>query len=210
MKTISISLSKVCLGAACGALVISAHADSLWVKATTPKSMVADRRAVAVGDIITIIVQENSTATKNNNTQTEKSSGLDASIASFLYSPDASGLLSHNGKLPAISVTSKNSFDGGGKINNSEKIVARVAVRVIDALPNNTLVFEGRRKTAFSGETQDIILRGVVRTEDITSSNTVFSYNVADATIQFISTGTLSDNQKKGWFTKVWDKITPF
>ena len=210
MKIISVLLSKAWVVAACVVLSVGARADSLWSKSSTPKSMLSDRRAVAVGDIVTIIVQETSTATKNNNTQTDKSSGLDASIASFLYSPDASGLLTHNGKLPAISVKSSSSFDGGGKINNSEKIVARVAVRVVDVLPNNTLVFEGRRKTAFSGETQDIILRGVVRSEDITASNTVFSYNVADATIQFISSGTLSDNQKKGWFTKVWDKITPF
>ena len=60
------------------------------------------------------------------------------------------------------------------------------------------------------GETQDAILRGVVRAEDIAANNTVFSYNIADATIKYVSKGTVTDNQRKGWFTKVWEKVTPF
>jgi flagellar L-ring protein FlgH len=71
-------------------------------------------------------------------------------------------------------------------------------------------VIEGTRQIAFSGETQDAVLRGVVRVEDIAANNTVFSYNIADATIKYISKGTVSDNQRKGWFTKVWEKVTPF
>ena len=104
----------------------------------------------------------------------------------------------------------KNDFTGGGQINNTEKIVAKIAVRVIDKLPNRNLVIEGTRRSAFSGETQDIVLRGVVRPEDIAANNTLFSYNVADATITFLSKGSLSNTQKKGWFTRVWDKVSPF
>lgn len=100
--------------------------------------------------------------------------------------------------------------DGSGSINNSETVVAKVAVRIVDVLPNRNLVVEGRRETAFSGEKQTIVLRGVVRQDDVTSDNTVFSYNVADATIQMIGKGTVSDVQRKGWFTRIWDKLTPF
>src|SRR5206468_5964419 len=105
----------------------------------------------------------------------------------FFYSPAASGLLSKKGELPALKLKNSQDFDGSGKINNSERIVARVAVRVVDVLPNQNLVVEGKRQTSFSGETQDVILRGIVRPADITSQNTVFSYNVADATIKFVS-----------------------
>jgi flagellar L-ring protein precursor FlgH len=69
---------------------------------------------------------------------------------------------------------------------------------------------EGRRETSFSGERQTIVLRGVVRTDDVASDNTVFSYNVADATIQITGKGTVSDSQNKGWFTRIWDKLNPF
>jgi flagellar L-ring protein precursor FlgH len=187
----------------------AAQAQSLW-KETASVSMVSDRRAHAVGDILTILVQESNTASKDNSTKTGKSSGLDASISSFLFSPSASGLLTKGGQLPAIKLSGKHDFDGGGKINNSEKITARIAVRVADVLPNGNMVIEGTRQTAFAGEIQDAVLRGVVRGEDILANNTVYSYNVADATIKYVSEGTVSNSQKKGWFTRVWEKVTPF
>ncbi len=184
-------------------------AQSLW-QADSAKNIVADKRAAAVGDILTILVQESNSATKNNTTSTSKKTSLDASINSFLYSPTASGFLTKNGQLPAMNLGSANTFDGGGKINNSEVITARIAVRVVEVLPNSNLVIEGTKQTSFSGESQDAVLRGVVRPQDITANNTVFSYNVSDASIKYISKGTITDAQRKGWFSKIWDKLTPF
>ena len=189
--------------------VAALRADSLW-KEESPASMFADKRAAKVGDIITILVQENATASKDNSTKTSKSAGVDASISTFLYSPTASSFLTKGGTMPAVKYNSKQDFDGGGSINNSEKITARIAVKVIDVLPNRQLIIEGRRETSFSGEKQEAILRGTVRTEDVMANNTVFSYDVADATSKYLSRGTISDNTRKGWFSRVWEKLTPF
>jgi flagellar L-ring protein precursor FlgH len=183
--------------------------QSLWQEGAA-RSMVADKRATRVGDIISILIQESNTADRQNETKTSKQSSIDASLQAFLYSPAASGLLTKKGQLPAMKATSAQSFDGGGQINNSEKIAARIAVRIIDVLPNNTLVIEGTRKVSFSGETQDAVLRGIVRVEDVMANNTIYSYNIAEATIKYVSSGTITDNQKKGWFTRVWEKVTPF
>jgi flagellar L-ring protein precursor FlgH len=192
---------------AAGCLPLSA--DSLW-KASSSKSMTADRRARRAGDIITILVQENNSAQKDNSTSTSKKSGLDASVSSFLYPPSASGLLTKKGALPAMKMDSSSSFDGSGKVNNTEAITGRIAVRVIDVLPNGNLVLEGTRRTTFSGETTDAILHGVVRSDDVTAANTVYSYNVADATVRYQSKGVASDAQSKGWFSRTWDKVSPF
>ena len=202
----------LCLAAAVAALWLMPSplaADSLWRDGTS-RPMFADKRGANIGDILTIVVQENNSASKDNNTKTSKQSSMDASIASFLYSPAASGLLTKAGQMPALKYSSKNDFAGGGSINNSQNIIAQVAVRVVDVLPNKNLVIEGTRETSFSGEQQTIVLRGVVRPEDVAGNNTVFSYNVADATIKIISKGTITDAQKKGWFNKIWDKISPF
>lgn len=202
-----------CLTAAialCAALTpAAASAQSLW-RDDVSRPMYADKRATSVGDIVTIAVQENTTASKNNKTATSKANSMDASISSFFYSPGASSLLTKAGQLPALKYSAKNDFSGGGTIDNSEKIIAYVAARVIDVLPNRNLIIEGRRETAFSGEQQTIVLRGVVRIDDIAANNTVFSYNVADASIHIISRGTITDTQRKGWFTRIWDKLTPF
>jgi flagellar L-ring protein precursor FlgH len=186
-----------------------ARADSLW-KGSDSKSMYADKKAGAVGDILTITVQETSSATKDRSTQTAKKSSIDASIAAFLYSPAGSGFLTHKGQLPAISTSQNNSYQGGGTVSADEKIIAMIPVRVVDVLPNHNLVIEGTRETEFGGETQKAVLRGVVRVEDIAPNDTVYSYNVADATIKFVGKGPLSDSEKRGWFTTIWDKLTPF
>jgi flagellar L-ring protein precursor FlgH len=210
MKKRSPSHSKLLLSSVClAATVLPLSAQSLW-KDNFSASMVSDKRGHAVGDILTIVVQESNTASKDNTTKTSKTSGIDASITSFLYPATASGLLTKKGQLPAMKIDSQNNFTGGGQINNSEKISAQIAVRIIDVLPNNNLVIEGTRQTSFAGESQEAILHGVVRLDDVQGDNTVFSYNVADATIRYVSKGAVSDSQNKSWFTKIWDKVSPF
>ena len=204
-----LTLSLIVLFISFGGLPLTSLSQSLWQDSTS-RPMFADKRASRVGDLITILVQESTTATKDNKTSTSKKASLDAAIATFLYSPAASGWLAKSGQMPAIKYASQNNFDGGGTINDSEHIVAQVTVRVVDILPNRNMMIEGTRETAFSGEKQNIVLRGIVRPEDVTANNTVFSFNVADAKIQIITKGAVTDSQRKGWFTKIWDKLSPF
>lgn len=201
--------SKTILAAALvAASLAGAPADSL-VKPTT-KSLYSDKKGASAGDIITVIVQENTSSSKDNSTSTSKSSDLDAKLETFFYAPTASGMLTHNGQLPALKFNSKSGFDGGGSMSNSEKITTRVAVQVIDVLPNQVLLIEGRRQTKINGETSDVVLRGNVRAQDISAANTVFSYNILNPEIQIVDKGLLRDNQRPGWFKRMWDKFTPF
>jgi flagellar L-ring protein precursor FlgH len=183
--------------------------QSLWQQEAS-RPMYADKRATAIGDLITIVVQENTTASKNDQTSTSKKSSMDAAITSFLYSPGASGLLTKGGQLPALKYAMDHEFAGGGTINNSEQIVAQVTVRVIDVLPNKNMIIEGNRESSFGGEKQNVTLRGIVRPEDVMANNTVYSYNVADAKILIATKGSITDSQKRGWFTWIWEKISPF
>jgi flagellar L-ring protein precursor FlgH len=190
-------------------LPAAAWPQSVW-RDDISKAMYADKRATGVGDILTIVIQESTTANKNNETKTERQSSLDAAITQFFYSPGASGLLTKGGQLPQLAYNSDQKHDGSGSINNSESIIGYIAVRVIDVLPNQNMVIEGKRETAFGGEHQTIILRGVIRLDDISPNNTVFSFNVADASIHILSKGTVTDSTRKGWFTKLWERISPF
>jgi flagellar L-ring protein FlgH len=194
-----------------GAVLLPAAAwpQSLW-RDDLSRAMYADKRATGVGDILTIVIQESTTANKNNETKLQRQSSLDAAITQFFYSPGASGLLTKGGQLPQLAYNSDQKHDGSGSINNSESILGYIAVRVIDVLPNQNMVIEGKRETAFGGEHQTIILRGVIRLDDISPNNTVFSFNVADASIHIISKGTVSDSTKRGWFTRLWFKLSPF
>ena len=189
----------------------AARAQSLWHDDNAQR-MFADKRAANIGDILTVVVQEVTTATKNNEPKTEKNSGLNAAVSTFLYPGFLAykGATAAKGSMPAVEYKSDLKHDGSGAINNSEAIVAHVAVKVIDVLPNHNLLVEGKRETSFAHEHQTITLHGVVRPQDIQSDNTVLSYNVADASISITGKGTVSDSQRKGWFTIIWDKLNPF
>ncbi len=182
----------------------AAPAQSLWHDESS-RLMFADKRGAGIGDILTVVIQENTTANKNNETKTERSSSLTAKISSFFYP----GILASGGSMPAVDMSSDHKHDGQGQINNSETIVAHIAVQVIDVLPNHSLVIEGKRETSFSSEHQTITLHGIVRPEDVGSDNTVLSYNVADATIHIVGKGAVTDSTNKGWFNRIWDKVNP-
>src|SRR5579872_1633302 len=130
MKSNDLIVLSVCTVVVLGAGPAVCTAQSLW-QDNASRAMYADKRASRVGDLITIVVQENTTANKNNQTSTSKKASMDAAITAFLYSPAASGLLTKGGTLPALKYNSANTFDGGGSINNSEQIVAQVTVRVV-------------------------------------------------------------------------------
>ena len=197
-----------------------AQADSLWSKETAV-SLFTDHKAKRVGDIITVLVQENNSASRNSSTKTQKKGDISASISSFFTGNIQDKIFSNNPdnnnnpdknnvQLPELGTTSQNKFEGSGAVNNSGSINSRFAVRVVDVLPNNNLIIEGVRRTSFSGESQTIILRGTVRPQDVTPVNTVVSYNLADVSIRFKDEGVVNNSQKKGWFGKLWDKVSPF
>lgn len=186
-------------------------AGSLWTKKGADESaMVSDMRARKIGDILTVIVQETASAQSSRRTKTDKSAKTQASVDQFLYSPDGSGFLTRNGVMPGLDLGGSNDFSGGGQITNSQSIVARAAVTVIDLLPNGNLVIEGSRLVSFSGEKQYAVLRGIIRPEDIANGNSVLSSSIADARVEFISQGSISESQRKGWWTRFYDAINPF
>ena len=209
LSCLSCSRYGVVMAAALALAPLAAHAQVLW-RDEVSRSVFADKRARNVGDIVTVVIAENTVSTKENSTSTKKDSSIDSAISTFLYSPAASSFLTKGGQMPAVKLKGSTSFEGGGQINNSEQITARFGVQVIDTLPNGNLLIEGRRQTKISGETTDAILRGVIRSEDISGANSIFSYQIADATIHYSSKGVVSDSQRKAWFMRLWDKFMPF
>ncbi len=184
------------------------HADSLWPlsSAGSQRSMFADRKAAAAGDIVTIVVAESAIASSSQSKKSSRESSLEDTIGKFLYT----GLAGRRGELPGMSSAGKSSFSGGGDVSNSQTLNARAAVLVTDVLPNGNLIIQGVRVVTFSGETQYVVLHGVVRADDVARDNSVQSTNIADARVEFYAEGALTDAQKRGWLSKVYEKLRPF
>jgi flagellar L-ring protein FlgH len=211
MKTVFKSAFKL----SSAALLLSAisssgsTAGSLWpTNSGSERGMIADRKASRAGDIITIVVNENAIAQSSQSKSSSRESSLDDSVQQFLFANSKMG--THNGELPGIKLGGSASYSGGGDVSNSQSLSARAAVLVTDVLPNGNLVIEGARIVTFSGETQYVVLHGLVRNDDVARDNTVTSSNIADARVEFYSEGQLTDAQKRGWFTKLYERLRPF
>jgi flagellar L-ring protein precursor FlgH len=188
------------------------RADSLWkTSGVTPtRSMYADHKASCVGDILTVVVQESSAAQSTENKESTRKSTLNDAVQQFLFPPAVSGIGTHAGSLPSISISGASDYTGGGQVTNSQSVTSQAAVLVTDVLPNGNMVIEGMRMVTFSGETQYVVLHGLVRPDDVSPSNTVLSSNIAEARVEFVSQGAISDAQKLGWFSKLYETLRPF
>lgn len=186
-------------------------ATSLWKKAHNNKrSMFADKVAHRKGDIVTILVSETNSMTQSVRTTTDKDATIENVVTSFLYPAAASDFGSHNGTLPNTNIEGQNDYTGGGSITNSQTLSGKISVMIIDELPNGNLVIEGVRLVTFSNERQYAVLHGIIRPYDIASDNMIGSDKIADARVEYISEGSLTDAQKKGWLMKINDLINPF
>ena len=207
MARTALQLSLLALLA--GATTSSANSGSIWPAGTgSERSMVADPKASRAGDILTIIVSESAVAQSSQSKSSSRDASLNDAIQQFLFAN--SRALTHNGSLPALNLGGSSTYTGGGDVSNSQSISSRAAVMVTDVLPNGNMVIQGVRIVTFSGETQYVVLHGLVRAHDVTRENTVASSNIADARVEFYSEGQLTDAQKRGWFSKLYEKLRPF
>lgn len=168
------------------------QAESLWSDTAQTSVLFGDQRARAVGDILTIVVSETSSATRIGASANTKTTtvGVD----------EASGLL---GVIPNIGgIGSKDTFKSSGSINNTNNVTARLTVKVIEVKPNGNLVISGTQNIRQNGEEQRIVISGQVRPFDIRVDNSVLSSNIADAKILVTGSGPLVNKQRQGILTQ--------
>jgi len=182
---------------------------SIWQAASA--GVTEDFKARRKGDIITIVISETASASKEAKTDTSRSTSVNAGIPNFM-GLEKVGIFKNNigdlAKLINANVDSK--FAGAGSTSRQEDLKATITAKVIEALPNNNLLIEGRRNIKVNNEDQEIILEGTVRSRDIAADNTVNSIFVADAKISYFGRGIISDRQSPGWLMNIVDKVWPF
>ncbi|MDD2465900.1 MAG: flagellar basal body L-ring protein FlgH [Desulfobulbus sp.] len=171
----------------------------------------ADIKARRAGDIVTVIIAEQATASKEATTDTDRSSSVSAGISS-LFGLEKSVADSNANITPSslISASSANKFSGGGKTTRSENLAATLTTQVIKVYPNGNLKIRGGKSVTVNNENQIIYLTGIVRSYDVTADNTVNSGDILNAQITYTGKGALSDKQKPGWLMRIFDNTWPF
>jgi flagellar L-ring protein precursor FlgH len=181
---------------------------SIWQ--SNSGSLTDDSKARRRGDIVTIVISETASASKEAKTDTSRDSTMGAGIPN-LMGLEKLGIFKNNLDLSNIIKANANSaFKGSGSTSRQENLNATITARVIDVLPNGNLLIEGRRNIKVNEEDQIIVLEGTVRSRDIAPDNTINSIYVADARISYSGRGIISDRQSPGWLMNIIDKVWPF
>jgi len=184
---------------------------SLW-SPRLPHGLVADTRAYNVGDLVTISITESAKASELATTQVGKDSGMRVGIASLfgLSFPMKSFTDNTVNTDTALEATLGNTSKGEGKTERQSSFTTYLTARVVQVLPNNHLVIQGRRHLRVNNETEVVTLTGIVRPQDIDRNNVVPSTKVAEARLEISGVGVVSDKQRVGWLHRLFDHIWPF
>lgn len=189
-----------------GAIFQSGYATMLW----------EDQRAKRIGDIITILLQENTTASKTNSTNITRDSSHNTDLPTILgTSPsfDASKILpgSNSNLTLQNNFASGNDFSGSADADQSNNLNGSITVTVSDVLPNGILVVRGEKWLTLGQGEEYIRITGLVRSGDINPDNTVVSTKLADARITYAGRGDLANSNRIGWASKFFNSpLWPF
>lgn len=188
-------------------------AQSLWQAETLADgTLYSDQVARKKGDLITILVLENTSVTDKNKTKTSRDETVDAAISLVPGSnqlPAAVGSASA-GKLPGLKGASKKEFDGEGNFVHQGVVKATITGRVLDVLDNGNLLIEGRRSVKVNKDTKTILITGLIRTADIKADNTVESSKLHNFQVAIEGEGPLTRSQSEGWLANILDIVWPF
>lgn len=195
----------------------TASPNSLWRDSA---SLFEDRKARRLNDLVTINVVENITGSGKAETGTSRDSSADFGVTNFLGANLDFNLHNFFGVKdfykgpntfsPTVKGSGKSEFEGKGDTSRQGRLIGTITAKVVEVMPNGNLVLESRKDITINNEKQTLVLRGMIRTDDIRADNTIASSKVADAEIYFVGDGVIQEKQSPGWLVRFLDKIWPF
>ena len=179
-----------------GLLVLGAcRGDSLWKAGS--KSLVSDKRALKVGDLVTLLIVETSSATQRADTQVSNK-------AKIAVGPGIGPVLR---AIPGLGFNGSTDTTAQGSTSRAATLAARMTVRVVEVKPNGNMVLEGERNVLANHETQILKVRGMIRPDDVGPDNSVQSTYLADAKIEYTGKGALGERQKPGILSRIFRQL---
>ena len=166
-----------------------------------PMRLFQDNKASDIGDLLTIVLVESTSATTKANTAITKKTGVDMAAPTL-----AGQQVTLNGKsLLSASVEGGRDFAGNGNSAQSNQLQGQLTVRVVQDLGNGNLLVRGDKQLRLNQGDELVQVQGIVRRADIGSDNRVTSDRVADARIVYGGRGTLARSTAMGWLGRFFN-----
>jgi len=163
-----------------------------------------DRRARGIGDILTVVINEKQSASRNANSSAQRTGSATASA------PRIYGLPGKMFQDTDLNMSSENKFDGKGATAADNAFTGSITVTVVDVLANGFLVVSGEKQIGINRNSETIRLSGVVNPATILAGNTVSSTQIADARMDYKGSGYIDEAQTMGWLARFFLTFLPF
>lgn len=173
-------------------------------QANAARPLFEDHKARYIGDTMTVNIVENTAATLKSSSNASSVGNTSASVGAISGLPNLG--------LPGLGVTGShtNTFSGKGDAAATNVITGTITVTVIETLGNGNLLVSGEKQVAIGQGQEFIRLSGVVNPYTISSANTVNSTQIADARVEYKSSGYISESQMMGWLARFFLSVLPF
>ncbi len=189
-----------------GSIFAASEADTLF----------EDSRARRVGDIVVVKLVENTKAQNKAETSSNKKSSNDYQVTN-MFNRGHAGFIPFmpigpqpSVGIPILDTESASGINSTGKTKRENYVTTSLATRVLRVLPGGLMEIEGAREIRVNEETEYMVVRGMIRSKDVSADNSVLSTQIADASIEYYGKGVLADKQKPGWFSRLMDNVWPF
>lgn len=159
-------------------------------------------RARRVGDPVTIVLVERTSASKSAGTNLDSGGG-------FSITPPTTGALNLFNQSDA-SISGKRGFKGTGAADQSNALSGEISVTVAAVLPNGTMLVQGQKRVTLNRGDEFIQIKGIIRPTDIDANNRIASTRVADARIAYTGKGDVARAARQGWLSRFFQSISPF
>jgi flagellar L-ring protein precursor FlgH len=160
-------------------------------------------RASAVGDILTILLTENTNASKTNGANTNRT-------GSIALVPPVTGVYSKLFNPTDVASSGSQGFKGAGEATQSNALSGEITVTVAKVMGNGMLLVRGQKALTLNRGDEYIQISGLVRPADIGPDNRVLSTRVADARITYTGRGEIARASRQGWLQSLFSMISPF
>jgi flagellar L-ring protein precursor FlgH len=184
--------------------------NSLW--RTGARTFFSDQRATKVGDILTVLITIDDKADITNDTTRERKTSNNLGVAHFLGLESSLGRILPKAFDPAnaIATTADSQLTGTGQIQRQDKINLTIAAEVTKVLPNGYLVIAGRQQVKTNNDLRELTVSGIVRPEDISSSNTINHTQIAEARIAYGGKGDMTRTNSAPFGQALIETFSPF
>lgn len=172
-----------------------ASPGSIWTPSSRLIDLGRDVRATQVDDMVTVLVAEHASAVATGATKTSRQSTAAYQVNALAGVTRATGPWAN-----LANASGNNKLDGEGSTTRQTDLTTTLAARVTHVLPNGYLVIEGAKDLQVNSEHQTVVVRGVVRPEDLSPGNVVLSNHIAQLEVHINGKGVVNDAVRRPMF----------